>query len=203
MWEVKMVVVESTLRIIDYLIKLLNNKKQNKRQEFEGIVEPLFRDAEIVAKDYFQVLPELIHQIEGAKDISPIVIWLEKRRMVYLPVRMKIREYLRNFSLRSLDGFGSEIKSDSMGIQDKFISGIQEMLCGGLSLVEEGHIGTSHTLLDILIWDASKPFREVKSDLINRTKRQESTLHKAWQNIIDGYMERKAKVYGIKSKKKV
>lgn len=97
-----MVVIESALRVIEYLIKLLDSRKQNRRQEFEALVEPLFKDAEVVAKDYFQVLSELIRRIEKAKDLPPIITWLEKRRAAYLPVRMKIREYLRSFSHRSL-----------------------------------------------------------------------------------------------------
>jgi hypothetical protein len=54
------------------------------------LIEPVFRDAESVAKDYFQVLSELIRRIEEAEDIPPVIRWLEERRVAYLPVRMKI-----------------------------------------------------------------------------------------------------------------
>lgn len=203
-----MIVIDSALRVIDYLIKLLDSRKQDRRQEFEALVEPLFTDAEAVAKDYFQVLSELIRRIEQAKDLSPIITWLEERRVAYLPVRMKIRAYLLRFSHRSLNGLGSEIKSNSKGIQDKFITGIQAMLVGGLSLVEDGHIGVTggiprHTLLDILIWDATKPFDPVKGTLLDRARRQEDALHKAWEDVVAGYAERKAKAYGLKSRKKM
>ena len=82
------------------------------------------------------------------------------------------------------------------------------MLVGGLSLVEDGHIGApgaipGHTLLDILIWDAAKPFDRIKGTLLERARRQEAALHKAWEDVVAGFTERKAKAYGLKSRKKV
>jgi hypothetical protein len=160
----------------------------------------------LVAKDYFQVLSELIRRIEEAEDIVPVIKWLEEGRVVYLPVRMKIRAYLRAFSHRSLNGLGSDIEAPSKESQDKFISGIHALLVGGLSLVEDGHIGapggiSSHTLLDILIWDAAKPFRSVKGTIMERARRQEEVIHKAWEEVTQGYSELKAKAYGNKRRK--
>ena len=203
---IDMIVIDPVLRIIDYLIKLTNARKLDHRQDFESLIEPVFKDAEAVAKDYFQVLSELIRRIEEADDIPQVIRWLEERRVAYLPVRMKMRAYLRGFSLRSLDGIG-EGKSQSKGQQDKFISGIQSLLSGGLSLVEDGHIGfpggiPRHTLLDILIWDASKPFHSVRSEILRRARSQEMAIHEAWELVVAGYEDRKAEAYGTKRRKK-
>ena len=119
-----MIVIDPALRIIDYLIKLVDTRKRDHRQDFESLIEPLLKDAEAVAKDYFQVLSELIRRIETTEDIPPVIQWLEERRVAYLPVRMKIRGYLRGFSQRSLEGLGSEIKPEAKGPRDRFISGI-------------------------------------------------------------------------------
>jgi hypothetical protein len=203
---IEMIVIDPTLRLIDYLIKLVDARKLDNRHDFETLIEPVFKDAETVAKDYFQVLSELIRRIEKAEDIPPVIRWLEERRVAYLPVRMKMRAYLRGFSQRSLDGLGNEVKPQVKGLQDKFTSGIQALLSGGLSLVEDGHIGvpggiSRHTLLDILIWDASKPFHSVKGSILERARRQEVAIHEAWADVVEGYTDLKAKAYGKKRRK--
>lgn len=201
-----MIVIDPAIRIIDYLIELAKIRKQRDRQDFKTLIEPIFKDAEAVAKDYFQVLSELIRRIEKAEDIPAVIGWLEERRVAYLPVRMKMRAYLSSMSQRSLNGLGSEVKRQSKGQPDKFISGIQALLCGGLSLVEDGHIGVPggiprHTLLDILIWDASKPFSSVKGAILKRARLQEVTIHEAWADVVEGYEDRKAKAYGKEQRK--
>ena len=182
-----MIVIDPTLRIIDYLIRLVLARKRDHRQDFEILVEPVFKDAEAVAKDYFQVISELARRIEEAKDIPSVILWLEERRVAYLPVRMKMRAYLRSFSYRSLDSFTTEAKPQSKD-RDKFVSGIQTLLFGGLSLVEDGHIAvpgsaSGHTLLDILMWDASKPFEDVKGAILQRAKRQQAVVNAAWAKL--------------------
>ncbi len=201
-----MIVIDPALRIIDYLIKLIEARKRDHRQDFEILVEPVFKDAEAVAKDYFQVLSELARRIEEAKDIPQVIQWLEERRVAYLPVRMKMRAYLRSFSYRRLDGLANEAKPQSKD-RDKFVTGIQALLFGGLSLVEDGQIGvpggvSGHTLLDILMWDASKPFESVKGAILQRAKRQEAFVHAAWAEVVEGYEDRKLKAYGKKRRKK-
>jgi hypothetical protein len=202
-----MIVIEATIRIIDYLIKLLDDKKRDRREEFVALVEPLYKDAEVVAKDYFQVLMELIRRLEQTKDIPSVVRWLEERRLAYLPIRIKMRAYLQSFSQRSLNGLGSEIKPIPKDGKGRFILGIQALLVGGLSLVEDGHIGVPggiprHTLLDILVWDASKPFDKVKDTLLQRAKSQENAIHQAWEEIVAGYVAWKTETYGVKQQKK-
>lgn len=94
---IEMIVIDPALRIIDYLIKLVDARKRDHQLDFETYTEPVFKDAEAVAKDYFTVLSELIRRVEQAEDIPPVIRWLEERRVAYLPVRMKIRVYLEPF----------------------------------------------------------------------------------------------------------
>lgn len=66
---IEMIVIDPVLRIIDYLIKLVDTRRQDHKQDFEAFIEPVFKDAEAVAKDYFTVLAEVIRRIEEAERV--------------------------------------------------------------------------------------------------------------------------------------
>ena len=76
------------LSIIDRLIQLLTVKERNREKVFSNYIEPLYRDAEPVAKDYMSLMVELKHRLETATSVTELVNWLEERRVAYQAIRM-------------------------------------------------------------------------------------------------------------------
>jgi hypothetical protein len=96
-----MVIETAALSIIDRVIQLLTLRERNRERFFSNFIEPLYRDAEPVAKDYMALLTELDHKIQE-KTLKENIVWLEERRAAYRPVRMKLRALLQDPSYREL-----------------------------------------------------------------------------------------------------
>jgi len=86
--------IDAGVRIIDRLIQLLQTKEKRKEKYFNNFVEPLYKDAETIIKDYNTLFMELISKIEKAEDSTEIIRWIEERRVTYLPLRTKVKALL-------------------------------------------------------------------------------------------------------------
>jgi hypothetical protein len=91
-----MAIEAAAISIIDRLIHLLTLKERNREKFFNNFIEPLYRDAEPVAKGHMGLLAELSHRLERAGSTDDLIPWLEQRRTSYQAVRMKIRALLEN-----------------------------------------------------------------------------------------------------------
>src|SRR5438045_661419 len=83
----------AALSIIDRIIQLFTVRERNREKFFNSFIEPLYKDAEPVAKDYMMLLAELAHKIED-EPVEEVIAWLEERRAAYQPLRMKLRAVL-------------------------------------------------------------------------------------------------------------
>jgi hypothetical protein len=84
------------------LIQLLNTRERDREKYFNNLIEPLYRDAEVVARDYMVLFAELVQRLQTAATTKELILWLEQRRAAYQPVRMKIRALLADEALQGL-----------------------------------------------------------------------------------------------------
>ena len=177
--------LENALSLIDRLIKLTTVRERNKEKYFNTFIEPLYEDAEGIARDYMVLFADLIHRLAHEEDVTALIEWLEERRTAFQPVRMKVRALIEE-----------GLRYEEKGSLDKFKRGIWGLMKGGLSLVEDGH-GTTweygfgdHTVLDIIhrmrreLLDSQARIR-----LIDQARRQQMAVERAWRDVAIGYSE--------------
>lgn len=169
-----------SLVIIDKFIEILTVKEKNKEKYFNNFIEPMFKDAEIIVKDYMELFIELIEKLEKDEETDEIIKWIEKRRYSLLPARTKVRALLKE-------------KNYNLNFTDNFQKGIWGLMKGGVSFIETGHaklqeydMGT-HTILDILTGISSGHFINNKEFKIGIAKKQLRAIELAWQDVSKGY----------------
>lgn len=81
------------LKLIDRLIDLVKERAQTRRALFTDIVEPLFRDLEPVADDYFAFFDSIRADLAaaGPRDVSLLVDKAKRGREANLRAREKVR----------------------------------------------------------------------------------------------------------------
>jgi hypothetical protein len=189
--EVVTTMIDAGVKIIDRLIQLLEKRQARREHYFTAFVDPVFHDAEEVAKDYIGLFGQVIAKL-GSKDedISGLIKWLEERRLDRLPVRIKLRALVNHARFREW--------SVSEASRDKFQRGVLALMQGGLSLTEEGHLFLpeygymGHTILDLLYHWAQKPLSLNRNRYLADTRRQLEAVERAWKDVVEGYAEIKA-----------
>lgn len=126
--------LDTALRLIDYLIQFVAVREADKRVFFDRYVEPTYVAAEQVFSDFIAVL----HEARGLAaqqdvDLDELIAYLEKARLKYLPVRAKLKE-LASSQLYD-EQFSSILHSKEEG-KDAFSDGILELVRGGVCSVE-------------------------------------------------------------------
>lgn len=58
--------IDAGALILDQLIQLVTVRGRNREKYFNNYIEPLYREAEQIAKDYMALFAELISKIEAA-----------------------------------------------------------------------------------------------------------------------------------------
>lgn len=144
----------------------------------------MYQDAEIIVKDYISLFTELIEKLKKEEDIVEVIAWIEKRRMDFLPIRMKVRALLIE-------------KNYNVEIANTFQKGIMGLMKGGLSFIEKGHAQTreygmgDHTVLDLLHHGIDKPVSFNREKYIHNASRQLKCIQLAWDDVVKGYAELK------------
>ena len=177
--------INAALAILDRLIHLANIRKEDRSAYFDAVIDPLYRDVEVVVNDYVSLFRELIRRLETKEELSAIVKWLDMRRHDFLPLRAKVRENLAR--LPEVRGGATE--------EDLLIKGIWGVLKGGLSLTEEGHARlreygfSDHTVLDLLRRLSDDALASKRERCIEYARRQRTCVEAAWVDASKGYFE--------------
>jgi hypothetical protein len=173
--------IDASLSLLDKLIGLLTIRQTRKQDYFDRFIEPIFQDAELIVKDYVGLFAELIAKLERGDSVSDVTRWIEDRRLLLLPVRIKIRALL---------------KEGAIGVRnpmDSFEQGLWGVMKGGISLVETGHAQLreygfgDHTVLDLLKRLRGEPASEARRILIRNAKAQLRCVELAWMDAVRGY----------------
>jgi hypothetical protein len=86
--------MDGLLKLIDRIIDLLRERERNERLLFEQIIEPLFKDAELVVQQYF----EFFNHAKGLLSAEPriavkeVAATLTSKRSEHLHLRLKLTE---------------------------------------------------------------------------------------------------------------
>lgn len=179
----------AALSIVDRLIQLATVREKNREKYFKAFIEPLYIDGEQIARDFMSLMAELIHRIRQAKDSNEIVQWLEERRTVYQPLRIKVRALIEDRFMAKENGK----ESDAMAL---FKMGLWGLMKGGASWAENGHALTGeygygdHTVLDLLHRidkpDLPKEWRRV---LTRHAVKQQKAMELAWRDVARAYAD--------------
>jgi len=176
--------VEVAVSLVDRLIQLATVRERNKEKYFSSFIEPVYRDAEQIARDYMTLFAELIHRLATAKETASVIEWLEERRSGFQPVRMKVRALL-----------DEGLEYDTKEPLDKFRKGIWGLMKGGMSLLEEGHGQTreygfgGHTVLDIMVRLRGEAIASHRNRFIDHARGQQMAVERAWRDVVTGYAE--------------
>lgn len=104
--------VEIFLKLIDKVIQLIKERQLNNDKIFNDLIEPIFNDMTLVAKDYFTMFSESYHLLapyaryEKETDFHAISEQLKKvgaRREEFLNTRIKVREMAKMLSAEISD----------------------------------------------------------------------------------------------------
>lgn len=181
----------AALSLIDRLIQLSTVRERNREKYFTTFIEPLFRDGELIAKDYMLLLAELGRRISDADEARDIVAWLEARRVENKALREKVRELLRD----GLPERSRIHKNESVAL---FKKGLWGLMKGAASVVEDGHALTweygfeDHTVLDILHHARTAVLDDkARERLIRVTEHQKAAIEGAWRDVAKAYAQLK------------
>jgi hypothetical protein len=176
--------LEVAVSLVDRLIQLATVRERNREKYFNGFIEPLYRDAEQIARDYMTLFAELIHRLAKAQDTAAVIDWLEERRSTFQPVRMKVRALMEE-----------GLEYDTKEPVDRFRKGIWGLMKGGTSLLEEGHGRTreygfgGHTVLDIMMRLRGEAISSNRHRFIDHARGQQMAVEGAWRDVVAGYAE--------------
>jgi len=187
------------ISIIDRLVQLLTIRERNREKYFNTVIEPLYRDAEVVARDYMALFAELVQRLQTAATPRELIFWLEQRRAAYQPVRMKIRVLLLDETFQDLS------KTKPTSSRTRFAKGLWGLLKGTFLLgqvADEGrhaYLGEygygDHPILYFLqamrSFDSSRDLDERRESLLVRARQQQSAIESAWTDAVGAYAELK------------
>src|SRR5262249_13628659 len=151
---------------------------------FNNFIDPLYRDSEAVAKDYMALFAELVWRLEKAATVDDVITWLEERRPLYQPVRMKIRALLNDKKLAKISG------DNGAEAVVRFSKGLWGMMKGGAFLTQKDgdameHNGlheygyNDHAILDLLRFFRKQPTvltKPQRERLVGRAQEQQRAI---------------------------
>ncbi len=179
--------IDTFLKLIEWLIKSQQVHQENKEKVFDRYVQPMYDEAEKIYGDYLKLLTDIKRKLKADVDIAAIIEQLEIGRLEYKPARDKLRAALRQLDTEDLPTFER---------------GIVGVLCGGASRLGNARAlgfrpyssASRHTLLDILCRLRDKDTERAKESGLRAVDQQLHYLDKAWQDVVDGYVERQKEV---------
>lgn len=178
--------LETLLKLLDYSVKLLEQRGRYDERVFDRIVTPAFELGEKVFQDYLQLFQDLRRKVSSRVSPEDLIRFLEEGRLRYLPVRVRLRAILGRPDLWQREE------------ERKLVAGLFGLLCGGLSTYEEQqldrrrrYIQTGHTLLDLL-YRIDELRRETDDRLhvervVRMVQRQEQAIRAAWGDAAEAY----------------
>jgi hypothetical protein len=185
--------VDAAIRVIDRLIQLLEYRETARKELFKELVDPLYKDAEIVANDYLEMCGILLSMLNTKNTFEEIISWLEQRRTAHLALRIKIRAFLgRNYIPRFFEKNAGPLEK-----------AILRLLCSGHTLLEEERYVTElskyqpehHTILSIMLYFSSKEDSRTEEEhyewCTTYVKRMQERLVSAWTEVSDEFAEMK------------
>jgi hypothetical protein len=179
----------AAISIIDRLIQLSTIRERNRERYFNNFIEPLYRDGEHVARDYLTLLTELRRRIKKAGNPAEVIEWLEEKRAVLQPLRIKVRALIDGVFVLH------ENKRTDKNLA-LFRKGLWGLMKGATSTVEDGHALTSeygfgdHTVLDILYHARLASLdQESRALLTRQVLGQRQAIEKAWHDVVTAYAE--------------
>jgi hypothetical protein len=186
------------LEMLDLLLKGVNllsgwsqEKKRDRREEFDQYVRPTYETAEVIYRDYRSMLLKLQVMVEKVDDPRRIVRFLIRRREALKPARDLVSALV------------AKRVSERRG--RRFEAGVLGLIAGAMTSVDapylevldfdrhKGYVRAQvrhHTLLDIVQVLTRTDDFDSNRDLARQTVEYKlASIEDAWQNVVRGYAE--------------
>lgn len=181
--------IDSFTKLLSSLTKLVEAREKNKEKFVDRYVEPVYRDAESIYKDYSRLLREIRAKVKRGKKIAPILKYLEEKRQENLNTRTKVRALLKN-------------RLDQKKLT-RFERGIWGLMMGSVTAFDKGYCSFKpmfwgcHTILDIADYFSSCRGEkyitpEIRRKMLGFVCRQISGIDYAWSEVVAGYADLRA-----------
>lgn len=172
-------------KLLERLVQFAEVREKNREKFIDRFVTPLYQDAEIIYRDYSNLLRDIRKKTERAKRIAPLLKHMEDKRQIHLPTRTKVRALLRK-----------RLEKKKL---TRFEMGIFGLMTGSLTSLDEGHCSFEplgygdHTILDVakrLSFRGEKTLTPYsRSQMLRYIDRQIKGIDSAWEEVVGGYAE--------------
>ena len=177
--------IDTIIKLLGSLTKFAEVREKNREKFIDRYVEPVYRDAEAIYKDYSELLRDVRDKAARNRKIKPILTYLEEKRLEHYAERKKVRALL--------------ITQMKKGNLTRFERGIWGLMMGSVTAFDEGHcsfdpIGRGdHTVLDVAKYFTEKGATdittEIRSDMLLFVNSQIDGIEVAWTEVVEGYAD--------------
>lgn len=178
------------LKLLEKLAAFAELREKNREKFIDRYVAPLYNDAEIIYRDYSQLLRDIRKRAERAVKVAPLLKYIEDKRRANLTTRTKVRAVLTKCL---------EAKNLS-----RFEMGIFGLMTGSMTALDEGHCSFAplangdHTILDIVRRLANRGQSELvpytRENMLRYIDGQIKGIDSAWSEVVAGYADLMATV---------
>ena len=176
--------IQKGLHVMERLHCLLALRERMQQPCFTHLIEPMYRDAEDVVRDYTLLHLDLIEQLYTHSETAAVITWLEAHRMEFLPLRMQVRAFHPAAQYEPRHN-----RSTIAALQNRMLGLMQGCLC----LVEEdearfeayGHRGS--TVLAQLYLKSQEPVPPHRPIYVEMAKQQFQAVQSIWEDVVECY----------------
>jgi hypothetical protein len=176
--------IQKGLHIMERLHRLLDLHERMQQPCFTHLIEPMYRDAEDVVRDYTSLHLDLIEQLYTHSEAVAVITWLEVYRMKCLPLYMLVRNFDPEAQIESQYG-----RHPIVAFQNNMLSLMQRCLF----LVEQEKLRVAadrHQELSILTQlylNYHEPLPPHRPFYVEMAKQQWQAVQAIWEEVVECY----------------
>jgi hypothetical protein len=151
---------------------------------FTHLIEPMYRDAEDVVRDYTSLHLDFIEQLYTHSEAAALIRWLEAHRMKCLPLCTLVRNFEPEALIESWHGSHTIV-----AFQNSMLSLMQGCLClveqEKVQVAADGHQGAS--VLAQLYLKYHEPLPSHRPFYVEVAKQQWQGVQDIWEDVVESY----------------
>lgn len=90
--------IKSSIDLLDQLMRMIRQGRQDKREAFDRICKPLFEKLEPIVQEYFAIANDALRDLENGAEVRDVIRGMMKRRANLLIARDRLIGNARAFS---------------------------------------------------------------------------------------------------------
>ena len=184
--------IQKGLHVMERLHRLLDLQERMQQPCFTHLIEPMYRDAEDIVRDYTSLHLDLIEQLYTHSEAAAVITWLEVHRMKCLPLYTLVRNFDPEARIESQYG-----RHPIIAFQNNMLSLMQRCLF----LLEQEKLrfaAPSHqelSFLTQLYLDYHEPLPRHRPFYVEMAKQQWQAVQAIWEDVVECYTVIKLQYY--------